>query len=264
MPEEVVPQLGGRSFSCPCCGALAAQAWFNVGGRAFEHGKGPEVWRWEELQVTGNGRGPNDRKRFWEAGERLKRHAITNIFDQHRNDDYEFLNLSISRCFACEGLALWIKDTLLWPLKTTEVQPHADMPQDVKEDFLEAAAVVERSPRGAAALARLSIQKLMVDLGESGNNINDDIKALVKKGLEPEIQQALDIVRVIGNNAVHPGQVDLKDDKATAMALLQLVNLVVERRIAAPKRIAEMFATLPPGALEAIKKRDRGPDTGGT
>jgi uncharacterized protein DUF4145 len=112
------------------------------------------------------------------------------------------------------------------------------------------------SPRGSAALSRLALQKLMVDLGEKGKNINDDIASLVQKGLETEIQRALDIVRVVGNNAVHPGQVDLKDDRGIAITLLQLVNLVVDRRIAAVKRLNETYAALPAGALEQIQKRD--------
>ncbi|MGD5339922.1 DUF4145 domain-containing protein, partial [Xanthomonas citri pv. citri] len=145
------------------------------------------------------------------------------------DDDFDadclLLNVTVAQCFGCKGLSLWIKDALVWPSVVVEIKPHGDMPADVREDFMEAASIAERSPRGAAALARLAIQKLMKDLGEKGKNINDDIRALVQKGLEPEIQQALDIVRVIGNNAVHPGQVDLKDDKATAITLLRLVNL---------------------------------------
>jgi hypothetical protein len=126
----------------------------------------------------------------------------------------------------------------------------------VKLDFVEASSIVDQSPRGAAALARLALQKLMVDLGEKGKNINDDIGSLVSKGLETEIQQALDVVRVTGNNAVHPGAIDLRDDKATATTLLQLVNLVVDRRISTQKRIAEMYSNLPPGALKQIQERD--------
>jgi len=53
----------------------------------------------------------------------------------------------------------------------------------------------------------------MVDLGESGKDINADIGNLVKKGLSPLVQKALDTVRVVGNECVHPGTMDLKDDR---------------------------------------------------
>jgi hypothetical protein len=38
--------------------------------------------------------------------------------------------------------------------------------------------------------------------------------------------------------------------------LLHLISLVVERRSSTQKRIDEMFGNLPPGPLDAIKKRD--------
>jgi hypothetical protein len=63
---------------------------------------------------------------------------------------------------------------------------------------------------------------------------------------------------VIGNNAVHPGQIDLRDDKATAIKLFNLVNLIVEAMIATPKHIEQMYEKLPSGALKAIEKRDGG------
>ena len=49
-------------------------------------------------------------------------------------------------------------------------------------------------------------------MGEKGKDINTDIGNLVKKGLPIKVQESLDILRVIGNEAVHPGQLDLKDD----------------------------------------------------
>jgi len=71
------------------------------------------------------------------------------------------------------------------------------------------------------------------------------------------VQQALDIVRVTGNNAVHPGTIDLKDDRSIAITLFELVNMIVERMIAAPDKIKKMFGGLPPNALEGIQKRDK-------
>jgi hypothetical protein len=130
------------------------------------------------------------------------------------------------------------------------------MPADALADFDEASRVFTRSPRSSAALLRLAIQKLMVVLGEKGKKIDDDIASLVKKGLPVKIQQALDIVRVVGNNAVHPGMIDLNDDPGTAQALFGLVNLIVERMISEPMRIDELYGKLPPGSREAIERRD--------
>lgn len=84
---------------------------------------------------------------------------------------------------------------------------------------------------------------------QSRQEYQDDIASLVEKGLESSIQKALDIVRVIGRNAVHPGELNIKDDKATAIALLNFVNPIVDRRIAAKKSIDEMFKNLPKARL---------------
>ena len=188
---------------------------------------------------------------------RFKSHEVTyEVKRRSSNSQWEMVNMFMSRCYACDGFAVWIKDQLAWPAHSVKIEPHQDIPANIKDDFIEASKIVQKSPRGSAALSRLVVQKLMADLGESGKDLNADIAALVKKGLEPEIQKALDIVRVTGNNAVHPGQIDLKDDPGIAVALLQLINLVVERRISAQKRIEEMFSNLPVGALEQIEKRD--------
>jgi uncharacterized protein DUF4145 len=112
------------------------------------------------------------------------------------------------------------------------------------------------SPRGACALLRLAVQKLCRDLGESGEDINTDIRNLVQKGLTVDVQQALDSLRVVGNNAVHPGEMDLRDDTETASALFDLLNFIVEDRIAQPKKRKEIFEKLPARAREAIKARD--------
>jgi len=61
---------------------------------------------------------------------------------------------------------------------------------------------------------------------------------------------------VIGNNAVHPGQIDLRDDRAIAESLFRLLNLVAEKMISEPKHVDEVYAALPEEALKAIGNRD--------
>ncbi|WP_284506464.1 DUF4145 domain-containing protein [Caballeronia sp. GAWG1-5s-s] len=89
-----------------------------------------------------------------------------------------------------------------------------------------------------------------------GDSINAQIGDLVKQGMPAQIQQALDVVRVVGNNAVHPGKMDPEDVAEISASLFALVNLIVEDRITRPKMVADVFAALPEGARKAIDRRD--------
>lgn len=169
-------------------------------------------------------------------------------------------SVTMNVCRQCDKIGVWTFGILVYPATSTAPLAHQDMPEDVKADYNEARAIVAASPRGACALLRLGLQKLGAELGEPGKNINDDIKSLVSKGLLPQVQQALDALRVVGNNAVHPGELDLKDDVATASALFGAMNLIVEQMITAPKQITALYTSLPQGALDAIEKRDGGGD----
>ena len=164
-------------------------------------------------------------------------------------------------CSHCKVPTIWMVDSskMLWPQDVSNAPcPNADMPAGIIDDYLEARSIASISPRGAAALLRLAVQKLCEHLGESGKNINTDIGNLVKKGLPVQIQQALDIVRVTGNNAVHPGEMQLKEDPKTVALLFELVNLIVENQITQPNAINNLYSRLPTGAVEAINRRDNG------
>lgn len=130
------------------------------------------------------------------------------------------------------------------------------MPDDARGDFEEARSIVSISPRGACALLRLATQKLADDLVEGGGDLNRKIGVLVERGLSQEVAQALDALRVVGNNAVHPGEMDLTDDTVTANALFDCLNLIVEDRIARPNRISDLFNKLPQRARDGIAARD--------
>ena len=165
-------------------------------------------------------------------------------------------DLRIAYCNHCKKYSLWVDREMIYPEPIPVDSPNDDLPAEIKEDYEEAAQISEKSPRGAAALLRLAIQKLCKELGEDGKNINTDIANLVKKGLPVRIQQALDIVRVTGNEAVHPGVLDLKDDQETARNLFKLVNFIAEKMITEPKEVGKIFETLPETKKEEIKKRD--------
>jgi hypothetical protein len=165
--------------------------------------------------------------------------------------------LQFCTCTHCSSMSIWHKEQMIVPDGGSAPMPHSDMPEDLQSDFNEARSIVAKSPRGAAALLRLVIQKLMIDLGEPGKDINADIGKLVKKGLSPLVQQALDTVRVVGNECVHPGTMDLRDDQGTAQALFQFVNFIIEEMIAKPNAVAALYSSLPKPKRDAIGVRDK-------
>jgi hypothetical protein len=163
----------------------------------------------------------------------------------------------INVCGHCRQLCVWFGERLVYPLASSAPHPNPDIPVDIQNDFNEAREILGLSPRGAAALLRLVVQKLCKYLGESGTNINDDVASLVKKGLPEMIQQSLDIVRVVGNNAVHPGQIDLEDNPLVANQLFDLVNVIAEIMISQPNRVSHLYSNIVPASLQAaIAKRD--------
>lgn len=180
----------------------------------------------------------------------------------HNEHSDEFIGTA-NKCGACEGLHIWLHDewkenyTYIYPLQLPIPSVNEDFPGEVRKYYIEAAAIVNQSPRGAAALLRLAIQVLIRDILNNPNEkINDGISKLVQKGLPPTVQKALDIVRVTGNDAVHPGMIDT-DDIEVVGKLFNLINIIVERMITDEKQVNELYKALPKDKLKGIDDRDQ-------
>lgn len=178
--------------------------------------------------------------------------------DFHGNRDYvqAYNVLTIARCETCGKKIIWNDDEYIYP-EIVASEPNLDMPDSVRKLYNEAALIYNKSPRAACALLRLAVERLCNELGETGK-IDAMIGNLVKKGLPTIVQKALDAVRVIGNKAVHPGQIAFDvDDKSTAETLMKLLNIITERLISEPKEIEGIFDALPQSVKDSIEKRDQ-------
>lgn len=165
--------------------------------------------------------------------------------------------LTIHRCVSCGKKIIWSDDEYIYP-DIVPTEPNPDMPESVMQLYKEAGLIASKSPRAACALLRLAVERLCEELGVNEKNIDANIAELVKKGLSIEVQRALDVLRVVGNKAVHPGQIAFNvDDKATADALMELLNIITDRMISEPKKIEAMYSALPQSTLDAIQRRDK-------
>lgn len=132
------------------------------------------------------------------------------------------------------------------------------MPKDVKEIYDEAAAVYDISPRSSAALLRLGLEILLPYLGADKAKITTMIQQLVEERKAiGRVQKVMDALRVIGNDAVHPGLIDLegRDDKEVSLALFKITNYIVAETLGSDDMIEDLYSLLPGKVKESIENR---------
>lgn len=223
MSKIIPPNFKGESFTCPHCGAFSQMIW--------------------ESLLYNCPKGGCYISDFWHV-----------------------------TCASCKQPHIWMKTnnyineigesypsgTIIYPDATGIAPPSEDMPEDVKKDYLEAANIYQKSPRGAVALLRLGLQKLCIHLGGKGKNINDDLATLAKDELiSKKLIKSADIIRIVGNNAVHPGTISDGDFDDVSFKLFTLINMIVQQGITEPKEVDNMFGSLPEGPRQAAVNRDK-------
>ena len=226
--KTITPRVRQKTFTCPHCHAISSQLWNElVQGNCISY---------KLLDTSYMLRGTQDRNKLEYGIEWL-----------------------VSECENCSKVCLWHNGEMVYPSTCVVEAPNSDLPEDIQKDYTEAASILNQSPRGAAALLRLCVQKLCIHLGKKGKNLDNDIAELVKDGLSDKVVKAMDVLRVTGNNAVHPGEIEMSDNIEVATKLFSLLNFIAEKMISEPKEIDTFYNDIvPESAKNAIKKRNKG------
>ena len=241
------PEKNKSKFKCPHCQTVAKQDWAKS----------------DDFSSTVSNIYNHIYLDYREDIADYKQTAIKSYLDHSNLVLESYLNqilphsLFIATCQECGKYSLWINNTLVYPQLIFVELPNDDLNEEIKSLFIEAATIVNDSPKGSAALLRLALQKFLKQVGKKGKDINGDIKELVAEGMSVKIQQSLDILRVVGNHAVHPGEINLNDNKEIAMKLFRILNILAEELISKPKEIDDLYKDIiPEQTKEAINNRD--------
>ena len=227
MSEYIEPQLGSESFSCPHCNTVAHQDWYSL---FLKPDNAAElcVLTPEGVNADASRQGDGQRdniKEIVQLVERLKKNELTYEYQKHPHPlKVRMANLHISNCHRCNGFSLWVSGLLVFPTKMDKSPELAD------EDVDEAAAILNKFPRGATALMRVCIQKLVPLLEENGKELNQRVSSLVRKGLEMEMQQAKEVLEVLRGDPQQLSQLESQASKETALRFLDSLKAVLERR----------------------------------
>lgn len=154
--------------------------------------------------------------------------------------------IEISICDCCKNFSIWINKNIIFPKTSNIESPNKDMPIEIKNLYNEAREIINLSPKSACALLRLALQKLMPHIGGEGKNIAKDINTLKENGkIDSTVYDALESLRLVGNNAVHPGKINIDDQPEYAQGLFSLLNYVIEELISRPNRAKKFRDSLP-------------------
>ena len=241
-------EYGSRKFKCPHCNVIAQQNWFQSGMLLSRIEK---IYAHLYLDYRGH---------IHDYEQEAIRNFLNHVEGKLPQNINSYLpkEISIAICEACEYFSIWVNKKIVCPKKISIDLPNEDLNDDIKSLYLEASNIFPDSPKGSTALLRLALQKLLMQIGKKGKNLNNDIKELVEEGLSDKIQKALDLVRVIGNNAVHPGTIDLDDNSDVALKLFKILNIIANEMITKPKEISELYNDLiPDETKEHINQRDK-------
>jgi len=242
----IAPKYELSAFNCPHCNAYAEQYWSNL---------------------------LSDPEEFSQKFNNLIQYLISQRIDTSQFRGY-FTDLlidwsselgkclvrdaKVATCNHCENISFWIKQKMIFPNMITVPLAHQDMPTNVKELYDEARLVSSLSPRSAATLLRVSLERLTENLGEATGNLNARISRLKAKGLPEQVIKVLDLVRIYGNDGAHSNQMDMdeQDTPEIVNKLFWMVNYIVEKVITEPDEINAMFKQLPESKIKAIENRD--------
>ena len=218
MSKYYPPQYKSQNFNCPFCNVYATQWWESVG-----------LYDWVKKEFK----------------DEL-------VIDQSVSDKLKEIQISI--CNHCKEFIIWLSEEIIYPVQSMAPPVNSDLPDEIKAVYEEAATIANLSPRAACALLRYGLELLLESVGKTGS-LNTNIGKLVEGGLTQQIQQALDIVRVTGNHAVHPKEIDF-NDTTDVHSLFKLINVIADTLITQPKQIEEIYDNLPEKDKKAIEKRD--------
>jgi hypothetical protein len=187
-------------------------------------------------------------------------HKVT-ITDDRNSSETHFLliknragKLALSSHFLvcpndeCQEATLWVElrtwerrsgeQNLLDVAETWQLIPKSDarpfpdyVPAPIREDYTEACCIRALSPKSAATLARRSLQGILRDFYRvKPGRLVDEINAL-KDTLEPDLWDAIDGVRQVGNMGAHMEadiNVIVDVDPEEAQILIRLVETMIE------------------------------------
>lgn len=158
------------------------------------------------------------------------------------------------QCVSCGNYSIYYQGKMIYPIDSNVSNPNEDMPDNVKSVYYEAKIVLNISPKSACTLLRLALEMLLNELDMDGRTLNDKINNYCNDfDSNNRLIKAFHLVRIVGNEAVHPGTIDIDDNEDVARAMFEILNEIVDETITKKNKMDAIFEYLPEEKINSIK-----------
>ena len=149
----------------------------------------------------------------------------------------------------------------IWPHRSTRKTAIDGVPKEILDDYYEACAVLQVSPKASATLTRRCLQHILREKAQvNPGNLASEIQQVINSGTLPShLAESVDAVRNIGNFAAHPikstssGEI-LNVEPGEAELNLAVVEALFDFYFVQPDQLAKKREALNKKLLDAGKK----------
>lgn len=156
--------------------------------------------------------------------EHLAGHGIKG----NSNAIWDLSEHSLCTCRNCTQLLFWYKEEIYLPSLLEHPIPDKALSKEATDLFQEARNTYRTSAGASAALGRLALQHLLRDLGEPGENLHEEVKRLIARGVPKDVERILEAIGIQGEKSLHPGMIHLNEKKEHVPALLEVINIIAD------------------------------------
>jgi predicted ribosome quality control (RQC) complex YloA/Tae2 family protein len=152
----------------------------------------------------------------------------------------------------------------VFPTGCQALKASKQVPADIAQDYNEAMAVLELSPKASATLSRRCLQQLLNFKGYTGSDLYDQVRALLdetdpNKRLPEAVRAVVDAIRNFGNFGAHPipetdtlKMVDVENYEAEFY--LEMLGTFLEHYFVTPDRLEKEHQRLEEKIKQAGKE----------
>jgi hypothetical protein len=260
-PKKVGPKFGIGAFCCPYCSTHSAMTWYRLAVNSYFDNTdtapvriSKNISKFDRAVAQG---GLDPLGRDFEMLEGALAKVDVKEYDNRQmplnTSDVESVKCvtfdvqygSASRCANCQEIMIWAGGKMIFPRGSGAITPSENLSDQCSAIFSEAASVLDGSPRAACALLRLCLENFCEEEGYTKGRLVDKLDKMRESGLLEGVWEALEAVRVVGNDAVHPGSIRLGDKREFADILFELMNFVADSIISRREAAKRLHALLP-------------------